>query len=288
MKNACYDILYKDERRGIMDNKDKDLKNALDDIFGSDFIEIDTGKKDGAKEELTYHKKEVFYKDSEIKNDDNKTPFFSDDVMKDDEVKENKDNDNYDESLNIIDSVKEQDEDAPKEKKDNNFLSNKKIIIWFIIGFIIGIILIYVLVNYVFGLEKVVNCSTSAEDIGYKYTDEYKITYKKNKIIYVQSTYTYTALSDEYKDQIDYVKNEKLKAIINSNGMPGFTYSYENSDDYFKVNGYLDFELIDFKSLSGINQESTPLSYFEISKDLTFEKLKSNLEKSGYQCTASK
>lgn len=288
MKNACYDILYKDERRGIMDNKDKDLKNALDDIFGSDFIEIDTGKKDDAKEELTYPKKEVFYKDSEIKNDDNKTPFFSDDVIKDDEVKENKDNDNYDESLNIVDSVKEQDEDAPKEKKDNNFLSNKKIIIWFIIGFIIGIILIYVLVNYVFGLEKVVNCSTSAEDIGYKYTDEYKITYKKNKIIYVQSTYTYTALSDEYKDQIDYVKNEKLKAIINSNGMPGFTYSYENSDDYFKVNGYLDFELIDFKSLSGINQESTPLSYFEISKDLTFEKLKSDLEKSGYQCTASK
>ena len=28
-----------------MDNKDKDLKKALDDIFGSDFIEIDVKEK---------------------------------------------------------------------------------------------------------------------------------------------------------------------------------------------------------------------------------------------------
>ena len=42
-----------------MDNKDKDLKNALDDIFGSDFIEIDTGKKDDAKEEINEQYKPI-------------------------------------------------------------------------------------------------------------------------------------------------------------------------------------------------------------------------------------
>ena len=47
--------------------------------------------------------------------------------------------------------------------------------------------------------------------------------------------YKYTALTDEYKQQIEYVKNEKLPAIVNSNGMDGFTYIYEASDDYFLV-----------------------------------------------------
>lgn len=70
--------------------------------------------------------------------------------------------------------------------------------------------------------------------------------------------------------------------------MPGFTYLYENSDDYFKVNGYLDFELFDYEQIDGLNQESTPISYFKIDSNLTFEKLKSNLEENGYQCTSSK
>ena len=35
----------------IMDNKDKTVENALDDIFGTDFIEIDdTNKNDTSKE----------------------------------------------------------------------------------------------------------------------------------------------------------------------------------------------------------------------------------------------
>lgn len=171
-------------------------------------------------------------------------------------------------------------------KDDKSF--NKKIIIYIALGAILGLIVVFVLVNFVFGVEKKELCTSVAEDTGYKYTDEYKITYKKNKINYVESIYTYTALNSEYKEQIKYVSDDKLRAIINSNGMPGFTYTYETSDDYVKVNGYLDFTLFNYDEIEKINQEAMPLSYFKISRDMTYKTLKANLEKEGYKCTTTK
>lgn len=168
-------------------------------------------------------------------------------------------------------------------KDDKSF--NKKIIIYIALGAILGLIVVFVLVNFVFGIEKKELCTSVAEDTGYKYTDEYKITYKKNKINYVESTYTYTALNSEYKEQIKYVSDDKLRAVINSNGMPGFTYTYETSDDYVKVNGYLDFTLFNYDEIEKINQEAMPLSYFKISRDMTYKTLKNDLEKNGYKCT---
>ena len=168
-------------------------------------------------------------------------------------------------------------------KEDKAF--NKKIIIYIALGAILGLIAVFILVNFVFGVEKKELCTSVAEDTGYKYTDEYKITYKKNKINYVESTYTYTALNSEYKEQIKYVSDDKLRAVINSNGMPGFTYTYETSDDYVKVNGYLDFTLFNYDEIEKINQEDMPLSYFKISRDMTYKTLKNDLEKNGYKCT---
>lgn len=168
-------------------------------------------------------------------------------------------------------------------KDDKSF--NKKIIIYIALGTILGLIAVFILVNFVFGVEKKELCTSVAEDTGYKYTDEYKITYKKNKINYVESTYTYTALNSEYKEQIKYVSDDKLRAVINSNGMPGFTYTYETSDDYVKVNGYLDFTLFNYDEIEKINQEAMPLSYFKISRDMTYKTLKNDLEKNGYKCT---
>lgn len=185
----------------------------------------------------------------------------------------------------VMDNAKS---DQSKEKTNKNFFSLKRIIIYFVVGFLIGFVLIYVLVNYVFGVSKVTVCSQSAKDTGYEYTDEYKITYKKDKILYVQSDYNYKALTDEFKSQINYVKDEKLLAVINSNGMPGFTYVYEVSDGHFKVNGYLDFELIDFDKVDDINQDLMPISYFKIDSKLTYSSLISNLEDQGYKCTPSK
>lgn len=168
-------------------------------------------------------------------------------------------------------------------KEDKAF--NKKIIIYIALGAILGLIAVFILVNFVFGVEKKELCTSVAEDTGYKYTDEYKITYKKNKINYVESTYTYTALNSEYKEQIKYVSDDKLRAVINSNGMPGFTYTYETSDNYVKVNGYLDFTLFNYDEIEKINQEAMPLSYFKISRDMTYKTLKNDLEKNGYKCT---
>lgn len=168
-------------------------------------------------------------------------------------------------------------------KDDKSF--NKKIIIYIALGAILGLIVVFMLVNFVFGVEKKELCTSVAEDTGYKYTDEYKITYKKNTINYVESTYTYTALNSEYKEQIKYVSDDKLRAVINSNGMPGFTYTYETSDDYVKVNGYLDFTLFNYDEIEKINQEAMPLSYFKISRDMTYKTLKNDLEKNGYKCT---
>ena len=171
-------------------------------------------------------------------------------------------------------------------KDDKSF--NKKIIIYIALGTILGLIVVFILVNFVFGIEKKELCTSMAEDTGYKYTDEYKITYKKNKINYVESTYTYTALNSEYQEQIKYVSDDKLRVIINSNGMPGFTYTYETSDNYVKVNGYLDFTLFNYDEIEKINQEAMPLSYFKISRDMTYKTLKANLEKQGYKCTTTK
>lgn len=168
-------------------------------------------------------------------------------------------------------------------KDDKSF--NKKIIIYIALGTVLGLIAVFILVNFVFGVEKKELCTSTAEDTGYKYTDEYKITYKKNKINYVESTYTYTALNSEYKEQIKYVSDDKLRAVINSNGMPGFTYTYETSDDYVKVKGYLDFTLFNYDEIEKINQEAMPLSYFKISRDMTYKTLKNDLEKNGYKCT---
>ena len=171
-------------------------------------------------------------------------------------------------------------------KDDKSF--NKKIIIYIVLGMVLGLIVVFILVNFVFGIEKKELCTSMAEDTGYKYTDEYKITYKKNKINYVESTYTYTALNSEYQEQIKYVSDDKLRAVINSNGMPGFTYTYETSDNYVKVNGYLDFTLFNYDEIEKINQEAMPLSYFKISRDMTYKTLKANLEKQGYKCTTTK
>ena len=191
-------------------------------------------------------------------------------------------------NININPALDNAKSDQSKEKTNKNFFSLKRIIIYFVVGFLIGFVLIYVLVNYVFGVSKVTVCSQSAKDVGYEYTDEYKITYKKDKILYVESDYNYKALTDEFKSQINYVKDEKLLAVINSNGMPGFTYVYEVSDDHFKVNGYLDFELINFDKVDDINQDLMPISYFKIDSKLTYSSLISNLEDEGYKCTPSK
>ncbi len=250
-----------------MDQKDKDIKRAIDDIFGDDVIEIDsennTLKSDEKQSELSHTALNI-----PVVNDDVSIPEM-DNAFKTNDINENKEIKN---ETNLS-------ETTSKSKK------NKRIIIYLILGIIIAFVLVFVIINYVIGKEKTIICSYFAEDAGYKVTDEYKITHKKNKIIYVEQEYDYTAKTQEYKEQVGYVKEEKLPVIINSNGMDGFTYTYETNDSFFKVMGYLDFALFDYDKINKIDQKVTPISYFKISSDMTFNDLKDSLENQRYVCS---
>lgn len=70
--------------------------------------------------------------------------------------------------------------------------------------------------------------------------------------------------------------------------MPGFTYLYESSDNSFKVNGYLDFELFKMKEIDKIDQELMPISYFKINSEMKYKKFRKDLEKQGFTCTYKK
>ncbi len=255
---------------------DDDLESALDDIFGADFIEIDV-KKDDKSTINTEDKLEPKISETQNKlNDfnDDMPNFNYQDIPFDNEktylTTENSDDKNHEDKNNNL-----------KNKKNNK----KKIISIIIVSLIL---LLLIIMYFIFGVTRTISCSSSAVDKGYKYIDQYKISYKNNDIIYIESNYTYTALNNEYKEQIQYVKQEKLPVIINSNGMPGFTYIYETSDDYFKVNGYLDFELIKFDDLDKIDQDLKPVSYYKINSKTTYKSFKKQLEKDGYKCVLSK
>lgn len=234
-----------------MDEKDKQMKEALDDIFGDDVIEI----KDTNDDNLT--------------NTSLNIPNIS--------------------SREIIAPTSLENENNIQEATEKyNNISYKKIVLYFLIGFMLGFILIYIIVNFVLNKEKTINCSYSANDVGYKITDEYKIKYKNNTILKVDGSYIYTAKTEEYKSQIEYIKNEKIPVIINSNGMKGFTYLYEVSDSYFKVNSYLDYDLFEFDNINRIDQKNMPISYFKITSDKSVKKLKNELINKGYTCNLSK
>lgn len=234
-----------------MEDNDKKMKEALDNIFGDDVMEIENTN------------------DDNLTNTSLNIPSIS--------------------SSDIVAPVSLDNENNIKGKEDENGnISQKKIILYFLIGFILGFILIYIIVNFIINKEKVINCSYSASDTGYKVTDEYKIKYKNNTILKVEGTYTYTAKNEEYKSQIEYIKKEKIPVIINSNGMKGFTYLYEVSDSYFKVNSYLDYDLFDLDNINKINQDNVPISYFKITNDKSVKKLKSELVSKGYTCNLSK
>lgn len=168
-------------------------------------------------------------------------------------------------------------------------LDIKKIIIYFMIGILFGLVLIFFLLSS--DKEKevgIINCSFAAEDDNYKITEQYKITHVDDIISYVEGTYLYTAKTEEFENQVEFIKKEKLPAIINSNGMSGFTYVPETASNYFKVQTYLDYDAFDLNAIKNINQDTTPLSFFNINVNKKYVDLKNNLEKKGFKCTLNK
>ena len=58
--------------------------------------------------------------------------------------------------------------------------------------------------------------------------------------------------------------------------------------EWNEVNGYIDFELIDFKKIDKINQDLMPISYVKLDSKTTFKSLESELKKEGFKCVSTK
>lgn len=293
-------------------SEDKNVEKAIDDIFGTDFIEIDVSNKDN----LDNLDSDVKFSDDNVSSLNSKNNIFSnwnEDTLSSNEIKNSDDLFNHDkvdvlpsksvtanidwpnEKKKVKEEVKKQ---IPSDmKKENNKRKRKQVlkISYKKSPYIILVIILVLMISFVIFLnvssnkkELVTNCSYNAEDVGYKIIDEYKITRLENKIKYVDESYIYKAKNDEYKAQIEYVKEEKIPVIINSNGMSGFTYLYEIGEDYFSVNGYLDFTLIEFNKIDKINFDTNPVSYIKISSKTNYSSLIKQLKSNGYKCVSSK
>ena len=228
-----------------MDTNDESVKKALDDLFDDNKQEdiitidnIDNISSDNSESILLDSLDEVETSESENK--------IQEDMEEKDEVVINPD-----EHVEINDEKVEEEVDLDKEVdriiKENpeEPINNKKIILFIILGFILGFITIFLISNHMNNQEKSINCSYEIEDTGYKTTDEYKITYAGGKILKIYGIYKYKAKNEEFEKQIDYIKDEKIPVIINSNGMPGFTYLYEIGTDVIEIVCYLVFSDVD-------------------------------------------
>lgn len=182
-------------------------------------------------------------------------------------------------------------ENESKDKNNNSLKIdfsklNTKFVFLSVIA--LAFIIFIAVILYNTNKESKVSCSYDASDVGYKTHDEYLVSHRSNNITYIHGTYTYTAKTDEFKNQINIIKEEKIPVIVNSNGMEGFTHTYEISDNQISVFSYYDFTKIDFKKVDKNDDKITPISYVNFKSTTTYDKLIQNLKKSGYKCTSSK
>lgn len=291
-----------------MDKKDDELQKALDDIFGDS---ITTNKTNNEKiigseeelkepldiEEITVDKNTYETKEQKINNEEfEKTLLLPINEEKEnglvmEQNKEEKEKNDVEET--VLDSLAEDKNNESEEivsepSNEESSISINKFIIYFLIGILIGFVVIYLLLNSGNKKTMVSNCSFSVEDANYKINEEYKITYNKNNINFVEGSYLFKAKTEEYKNQVEFIKKDKIPVIINSNGMSGFTYMYETTSDSFKVNLYLDYEKFNKEKIKEIDQEITPISFFEIKTEKNYDNLIKTLENKGFNCTKSK
>ena len=244
-----------------MENSDKELKTALDEVFGDDIIELDAND----NEKINLMDADYFKKKSEAQI------FF--------------------EKIKLIiskNAVKEEPENSDEPAKINVKETYKKYAMYLVIIVAVLLFILFFVSIFTNNDTKVVTCSYAAEDAGYKVTDEYKISYVKNKIKNVEGTYNYVAKTDDFKSQVEMIKNEKVSVLVNSNGINGFEYGYEYSDTSLTFNSKLKYDELDFDVISSVDQNATPISFFTVNKKRKFSILKEELEEKGFTCTSSK
>ena len=284
-----------------MNNDEDKLKEALDDIFGTDFIDIKTSDNNLATDsknstnEISFDDMLVSIEDSlktdvSVDNQDMPTPIFLN-SSKEDQTEENNIPNNLDnpedseiKKVTSYETIDGDVSDTDIGKKKSNF----KFLIVISIILLIVASAVFFLIKYDNSIEKKEYCYYEATDTGYKNTDSYLITHIGNKITYVEGVYEYIALTDEFKSQIDVIKDEKLAVIINSYGISGYTHMYEISDNSIKINSYYDVLLFDSEITDKNDDKLRPLSYINLKTNTKFVDLKKDLESKGYTCSYSK
>lgn len=284
-----------------MNNKG-DVEKALEELFGESFDE----------------EKKASENNQDVKEDNNNTVKFEDGnesvvipVFKDKEelnlinednvnidfsnIDDEKDNqfvntNNKDEKVSSNTYISIMTKPNNNDKKNINNNNNKNVNSIMIVSIILVICFIVSIAVILFNTnsEQIVSCSYSAKDNGFKITDEYIIAHKSGNLTFIQGEYEYVATSEETKSQIEVIKESKLPVIINSNGMPGFTHTYEISNDFIRIYSYYDITQMDFKKIDKNNDEITPISYINLKSTTTYDNLTKNLKKQGYKCIKSK
>lgn len=252
-----------------MHKKDDNLKDALDEIFDDDFIEVET--KDSNEENIPLIDRAIFT-DYELEEEKKEEQLKQSDVNVHN-INEKPVNNEVKDDLATIKNI---------PKKDRSKI-NYKLLLIILIAIIILLVSLGVYLA-VFEIEKTTVCELKAKDTGYNFSDTYMVIYKKNNIIKIKSSYVYNATDSEFTEQVKFVKESKLPIVINSNGMSGFTYTVEESDNMFKVNGYLDFEKMNFKEVDKQNYDLFPIAYEKIDSKTTYSSFINKLKKEGYSC----
>lgn len=276
-----------------MKDKDKNIEEAIDNIFGEDVLTINTDSDDSNDNDLSKTSLNIYnYENSDIDlsklDDETKNQLENDHEALDNyDTNDEKRLDEQNESNNVMSLDSSSDDDIEVEKQ-TDLNGKRKGILIILLCAILLVIVILTLFIYNLNCEKNVSCVYSVNDKNFVLSDTVKITYKKDKISYVNSNYSYAAITKDFKDQIDNIRQEKIPVIVNSNGMKGFTYILNEENDKFSITSSLDFTSFDYDEISKIDQKTKPISYFEIDSNLTYKKLKNILEKQGYTCKKSK
>ena len=259
-----------------MDNKKSEVEKALEDIFDEPFLTIEEEKKIKEKNNA------VSYDDKYEDGDDNTMHTYEDYEEKRDESLEDEDKKNKEEVLEndnndkIVFSNPKVVEDDKKE--------SSKYIFYMILALVFMFSVVTCVVIYITNKEQVTRCTFKAFDSGYKIKDEYTFAHKNGNLTYIQGKYKYTALTEEFKAELENVKKEKIPVIVNSNGMPGFTHSLQTTDEYVIINSYYDITKINFKEVDKINYDVAPVSYITLKSTTTYKKIINELSKKAYIC----
>ena len=256
-----------------MDNKKSEVEKALEDIFNEPFLTLSEEKEQKEKEEI----------EKNMLSDSNDEPLNSAFEYHDDSSIEKE---------NIVNESKEEVKEEKQVQFTNPYVVEEKktnkynIYILLLLALLFTLLTIFIIT--ITNTEKVVVCSLKIKDDGYQLTDDYIIAHKSGNLTYIQGEYEYTAYNDEYKEQLQSIKEEKLPVIINSNGMKGFTHVLESADSYIKIYSYYDITKIDFKTVDKTDSKLVPLSYIGLNSKTTYKSLTQNLKTAGYVCKKTK